>query len=126
MQQICFIAVHSLVKCFVCIFIPSYSSERVERKKKERYERRLIREHLKRKSEDKPYEYCLESFEYAGRNLADTDETDGGITVSDWSEPEPNGDYEKDEIFVGYFDDSEALQEDEPIRNDPRLICTTN
>ena len=71
---------------------------------------------------DQSYEYCLESFKYAGRNLADTDETDGGITVSDWSEPEPNDDNEEDEIFVGYFEDSEALQEeDEPNTNDPRL-----
>ena len=88
-------------------------SERVERKEKERYERRLIREHLRQKSRDEPYEYCLESFEYAGRNLADTDETDGGITVSDWSEPEPNDDNEEDEIFVGYFEDSEVLQEED-------------
>ena len=83
---------------------------------------RLIREHLRQKSKDQSYEYCLESFEYAGQNLADTDETDGGITVSDWSEPEPDNDNEEDEIFVGYFEDSEALQEeDEPDTNDPRL-----
>ena len=104
----------------------SYSSEdefeQVERKEKERYERRLVRKHLKQKSKDKPYEYCLESSEYAGRNLADTDETDGGIIVSDWSEPEPSDDNEEDEIFLWYFDDSEALQEDEPTQNDPRLI----
>ena len=61
------------------------------------------------------------TFEYAGRNLTDTDETDGGITVSDWSEPEPNDDNEEDEIFVGYFEDSEAPQEDESTTNDPRL-----
>ena len=83
-----------------------YSSEdkfeRVERKEKERYERKLIREHLKQKSKDKPYEYCLESFEYAGQNLADTDETDGRITVSDWSEPDPDegSGNEEDEIFT--------------------------
>ena len=78
-------------------------SERIERKEKkryERYERKLIREHLRQKSEDQSYEYCLESFEYAGRNLADTNETDGGITVSVWSEPEPSEDNEEDEIFV--------------------------
>ena len=63
----------------------------------------------------------MESFEYAGRSLAETYETDGGITVSDWSEPEPNDDNEEDEIFVGYFEDSEALQEDESTSNDPRL-----
>ena len=97
-------------------------SERIERKEKERYEQRLIREHLRQKSKDQSYEYCLESFEYAGRNLADTDETDGGITISDWSEPEPKDDNEENEIFVGYFKDSEALQqEDEPTSNDPRL-----
>ena len=98
-------------------------SERLERKEKERYERRLIREHLRQKSKDQSYEYCLESFEYAGQNLADTDETDGWITVSDWSEPEPNEDNEEDEIFVGYFEDSKALQEEEnePNTNDPRL-----
>ena len=104
----------------------SYSSEdeseRAEQKEKERYERRLIQEHLRQKSRDKPYEYCLESFEYTERNLADTDETDGGIIVSDWSEPEPSDDNEEDEIFLWYFDDSEALQEDEPTQNDPRLI----
>ena len=70
----------------------SYSSEdefeRVERHEKEWYERRLIREHLRQKSRDEPHEYCLGSFEYVGRNLADTDETDGWITVSYWSEPE--------------------------------------
>ena len=105
-----------------------YSSEdefeRVERKEKERYERRLVREHLRQKSRDELYEYRLESFEYAGRNLVDTDETDGGITVSDWSEPDLNEGHEndEDEIFVGYFEDSEALQEDEPIHNDPQLI----
>ena len=60
----------------------------------------------------------MESFEYAGQNLAETDETDGGITVSDWSEPEPNDDDKEDEIFVGYFEDGEALQE---VSNDPRL-----
>ena len=27
----------------------------------------------------------------------------------------------EDEIFVGYFEDSEALQEDEPTQNDIRL-----
>ena len=54
--------------------------------------------------------------------MADTDETDGGITISDWCKPEPNDDNEGDEIFVGYFKDSETLQEDEPIQNDPRLI----
>ena len=88
-------------------------SERIERRERERYERRLIREHLKQKSKDQSYEYCLESFEYAGQNLSDTDETDGGITVSDWSEPEPNEDNEEDEIFVGYFEDGEALQEED-------------
>ena len=42
--------------------------------------------------------------------------------MSDWSEPEPNDDNEEDEIFVGYFEDSEALQEeDEPNTNDPRF-----
>ena len=87
-----------------------YSSEdefeRVERKEKKRYKRKLIREHLRRESKDKPYEYCLESFEYTGQNLAYTDETDGGITVSDWREPDTNEDNEsdKDEIFVGYFE----------------------
>ena len=98
-------------------------TERIERKERERYERKLIREHLKQKSKDQSYEYCLESFEYAGQNLADTDETDGGITVSDWSEPEPDEGNEEDEIFVGYFEDSEALQEeeDEANANDPRL-----
>ena len=97
-------------------------SERIERKERERYERKLIRGHLRQKSKDQSYEYCLESFEYSGQNLADTDETDGGITLSDWSEPEPNDDNEEDEIFVGYFEDSEALQEeDEPNTNDPRL-----
>ena len=50
------------------------------------------------------------------RNLADTDETNGGITVSDKSEPESNDDNEEDEIFVGYFEDNEALQEDEPTK----------
>ena len=75
-------------------------SERIERKERERYERRLIREHLRQKSKDQSYEYCLESFKYAGQNLADTDDTDGGITLSDWSEPEPNDDNEEDEIFV--------------------------
>ena len=78
---------------------------------------------MRQKSKDQSYEYCLESFEYAGQNLADTDETDGGITVSDWSEPEPNDDNEEDEIFVGYFEDSEALQEEEELNtNDPRLV----
>ena len=43
-------------------------TERIERKEKERYERRLIREHLRQKSKDQSYEYCLESFEYAGQN----------------------------------------------------------
>ena len=101
-------------------------SERTERKEKERYERKLIREHLRQKSKDQSPEYCLESFEYAGHNLADTDETDGGITLSDWSEPEPNDDNEEDEIFVGYFEDSEALQEDnESDTNDPRLTQST-
>ena len=101
-------------------------SERIERKEKERYERKLIREHLRQKSKDQSYEYCLESFEYAGHNLADTDETDGGITLSDWSEPEPNDDNGEDEIFVGYFEDSEALQEEEePDTNDPRLAQLT-
>ena len=85
-------------------------SERIERKEKERYERKLIREHLKQKSKDQSYEYCLDSFEYAGQNLADTDETEGGITLSDWSEPEPEEGDEENEIFVGYFEDSEALQ----------------
>lgn len=70
-----------------------------------------------------PYEYCLESFEYAGRNLADTDETDGGITVSDWAKSEPNENNEEDEMFVGYFKDSEAPQEDkEQTQNDPRIV----
>ena len=42
--------------------------------------------------------------------------------MSDWSEPGPNEDNEEDEIFVGYFEDSEALQqEDEPNTNDPRF-----
>ena len=41
--------------------------------------------------------------------------------MSDWSEPEPNDDNEEDEIFVGYFEDSEALQEDESTSNDPKL-----
>ena len=117
---------HRLLKNTTQSYSYSYSSEdeseRVERKEKERYERRLIREHLRQKSRDKPYEYCLESFKYTGRNLAETDETDKGITVSDWSEPEPNDGYEEDEIFVGYFEDSEALQDDEPIPNDPRLV----
>ena len=54
--------------------------------------------------------------------MADTDGTDGGITVSDGSEPEPNDENDEDEIFLGYFEDSEALQqEDEPNTNDPRL-----
>ena len=54
-----------------------YEFERVERKERERYEHRLIREHLRQKLKDKPYKYCLKSFVHAGRNLADTDETDG-------------------------------------------------
>ena len=43
--------------------------------------------------------------------------------MSDWSEPEPNedNDDDEDEIFVGYFEDSEALQEDESTQNDPRF-----
>ena len=42
------------------------------------------------------------------------------ITVSDWSKP--NYENEEDEIFVGYFEDTEELQEvDEPIPNDARL-----
>ena len=42
--------------------------------------------------------------------------------MSDWSEQEPNDDNEEDEIFVGYFEDSEALQEeDESNTNDLRL-----
>ena len=38
--------------------------------------------------------------------------------MSDWSEPEPNDDNEEDEIFVVYFEDSEAIQEyDETINS---------
>ena len=41
----------------------------------------------------------------------------------DWSEPEPNENDDEDEIFIGYFEDSEALhqQENEPTQSDPRL-----
>ena len=93
-------------------------SERIERKEKERIKQKLIREHLRQKSKDQSYEYCLESLEHAGQNLADTEETDGEIIVSDWSEPEPNDDNGEDEIFVGYFEDSEALQEyDETVNS---------
>ena len=47
--------------------------------------------------------------------------------MSDWSEPNSNedNDGDEDEIFVGYFEDSEALQVDEPTQNDPRLAHPT-
>ena len=52
------------------------------------------------------------------------DETDGGITVSDWSEPDQNEGNEDDEyeIFVGYFEEDE---DDEPNPKDPRLTSPT-